>query len=402
MPRRVAPLNAKRVEGIKSGEELIDGAVPGLRVSLTAAGLSWALSVRVKSARRWIAVGVGIGLAQARRRALGLRQDIANGRDPSAERQETRNRQKSAQRGVGTLGSTLRLYFDHRPELRSARNQQKTLLPVFREYLALPALDLTPALAQLAIDKWAKERSATNAGAAVAYFKPFARWAGRRDLMQRGFSELERPAQAQKKQPTLSLADLGTLLRSLSDPSTGSGPRDNAIRTMLTTGARCNEVCQATWREFDLDQGVWTLPGQRRKTVRPGRLMPDHVMPLPHQLIQMLRRMEPRDPDALVFASPRGGVLGDWPRWTKAVQRKLGIHVRPHDLRRTFSTMLGELGVPPFIVSAALGHTVGDALTAGYNKAAYSSEVRDAVGQLADRLAVLKMGGNVVALPRRA
>jgi hypothetical protein len=32
MPKRVAPLNAMQVERIKPGEELIDGAVPGLRV----------------------------------------------------------------------------------------------------------------------------------------------------------------------------------------------------------------------------------------------------------------------------------------------------------------------------------------------------------------------------------
>ena len=50
------------------------------------------------------------------------------------------------------------------------------------------------------------------------------------------------------------------------------------------TGARLNEVCSATWREFDLDNGLWTLPGRRRKNVKPGRLMPDHVMPLPGQL----------------------------------------------------------------------------------------------------------------------
>jgi hypothetical protein len=52
VPKRVSPLNAKMVEKIKSGEELLDGAVPGLRVSLTASGLSWALSVRVKGRRR--------------------------------------------------------------------------------------------------------------------------------------------------------------------------------------------------------------------------------------------------------------------------------------------------------------------------------------------------------------
>ena len=53
----------------------------------------------------------------------------------------------------------------------------------------------------------------------------------------------------------------------------------------------------------------------------------------------------------------------------------------------------------PHVVSAALGHTIGDQLTAGYNKAAYSDAVRDAVGKLADRLDVLEMGGNIVTLP---
>jgi integrase len=215
--------------------------------------------------------------------------------------------------------------------------------------------------------------------------------------MQRGFSELERPAQAQKKQPTLSLADLATLLRNLGDAS-----RDDAVRTMLMTGARMNEVCSATWREFDLAQGLWVLPGRRRKTVKPGRLMPDHVMPLPDKLLTRLMQIGPHEPDALVFAGGRGAVLGDWPKWTRRVRARLGIHVRPHDLRRTFSTMLGELGAPPHVVSAALGHAIGDQLAAGYNKAAYSSEVRAAVDKLAQWIAIIELGGNIVSLPRRA
>ena len=52
VPKRVPPLNAMQVEKIKAGEELLDGGVPGLRVSRTTAGLSWGLSVRVKGARR--------------------------------------------------------------------------------------------------------------------------------------------------------------------------------------------------------------------------------------------------------------------------------------------------------------------------------------------------------------
>ena len=216
MPRRVAPLNAMQVEKIKPGEELIDGDVPGLRVTRTAAGLSWGLSVRVKGARRWIRVGVGIGLAEARRRAERLRRDIADGKDPAAEHAAEKQRQRDAVKGLGTLRGVTAAYFEHRPELRSAATQRKALLPVFKDWLDKPALDLTPALAQLAVDKWARTRSATLASRAATYFKPLAKWAARRGLMTRGFGELERPAQAAKKQLVLSQADVGELLRALS------------------------------------------------------------------------------------------------------------------------------------------------------------------------------------------
>ena len=57
--------------------------------------------------------------------------------------------------------------------------------------------------------------------------------------MRSGFGELERPAQAAKKQLVLSQPDVGEFLRSL-----GKSSRDFAIRVMLLTGARCNEVCR--------------------------------------------------------------------------------------------------------------------------------------------------------------
>jgi hypothetical protein len=167
MPKRVPPLNAMQVERIRPGEELIDGGVPGLRVTGTAAGPSWGLSVRVKGRRPTIQVGVGIGLAEARRRAKRLRQEIADGRDPAEERAAAKQRQKDAVEGLGTLRGVTAAYFEHRPELRSAATQRKALMPVFKDWLDRPALDLTPPLAQLAVDKWARTRSATLASRAV-------------------------------------------------------------------------------------------------------------------------------------------------------------------------------------------------------------------------------------------
>jgi integrase len=261
MPKRVAPLNAMQVERLKPGEELIDGGVPGLRVARTAAGLSWGLSVRVKGARRWIRVGMGIGLAEARRRAERLRQDIADGRDPAEERAAAKQRRRDALEGLGTLRGVIAAYFEHRPELRSAATQRKALLPVFKDYLDKPALDLTPPLAQLAVDKWARTRSATLASRAVTYFKPLAKWAAWCRLMKGGFGDLERPAQAAKKQLVLSQPDVGELLRSLDGSS-----RSVSIRVMLLTGARCNEACGAPWSEFDLDRSVWCFRDRDAKT----------------------------------------------------------------------------------------------------------------------------------------
>jgi integrase len=397
MPKRVAPLNAMQVERIKPGEELIDGGVPGLRVTRTAAGLSWGLSVRVKGARRWIKVGVGIGLAEARRRAERLRQDIADGKDPAEEHAAAKRRQRDAVKGLGTLRGVVDAYFEHRPELRSAATQRKALLPVFKDWLDKPALDLTPPLAQLAVDKWAGTRSTTLASRAVTYLKPLAKWAARRGLMNGGFGELERPTQAARKQLVLSQADVGTLLRSL-----GGSSRDIAIRVMLLTGARCNEACKAAWSEFDFDQGVWTLPGRRRKNPKPGRFLPDHVMPLPVGLVTMLRTIGPGEPGNLAFPGARGAVIGNWPKWTREMKARFGIDVTPHAFRRTFKTMLGEVGAPPYVGSAALGHAPGDATASAYDKATYFTERVEYVGRLADRLDVLEAGRNVVPLPRRA
>ena len=397
MPKRVAPLNATQVERLKLGEQLIDGAVPGLRVTRTAAGLSWGLSVRVRGARRWIRVGVGVGLAEARRRAERLRQDIADGKDPAGEHAAAKQRQRDAAKGLGTLRGVINAYFEHRAELRSAATQRKALMPVFKDWLDKSALDLTPPLAQLAVDKWARTRSATLASRAVTYLKPLAKWAARRGLMSGGFGELERPAQAARKQLVLSQAAVGKLLRSL-----GGSSRDVAIRVMLLTGARCNEACKAAWSEFDLDRGVWTLPGWRRKNPKPGRPLPDHVMPLPAGLVALLRTVGPGEPDKLAFPGARGAVIGNWPKWSREMKARLGIDATPHAFRRTFKTMLGEVGAPPYVGSAALGHAPGDTTASAYDKATFFVERVEYVGRLADRLDVLQADGNVVPLPRRA
>ena len=95
-------------------------------------------------------------------------------------------------------------------------------------------------------------------------------------------------------------------------------------------------------------------------------------------------------------------MIGNWPKWTREMKARLGIEVTPHSFRRTFKTMLGEVGAPPYVGSAALGHLPGDETVSAYDKATYFTERVEYVARLADRLDVLEAGRNVVALPRRA
>ena len=73
-----------------------------------------------------------------------------------------------------------------------------------------------------------------------------------------------------------------------------------------------------------------------------------------------------------------------------------------HDLRRTFATRLAEMKVEPHIVERLLNHKLGSisnktggivsAVAEVYNRAAYMSEMRDAIGLWEQYLATLFAG----------
>src|SRR4051812_15656406 len=70
-----------------------DSDVPGLELRITATGArSWAVSKRVAGVQRRFTIpnGSRLTLAEARRAAIGLLDDLADGRDPTEERRGAR------------------------------------------------------------------------------------------------------------------------------------------------------------------------------------------------------------------------------------------------------------------------------------------------------------------------
>jgi integrase len=401
MPKRATPLNAKQLEKWRPDPrqtlELIDGAVAGLRVRLSPHGeMSWSLSAHVDGMRRRIALGKGLGLAEARRKAEAARSAMAKGEDPAEARRALRARRKAATHGVGTLGSVVAAYYEHGPgsALRSGAAARAVVERVFADLLLRPAIDVRSAELQLAVDAW---RSKSSALRVAACFRPLVRWACKRDLMTKGES-LEAPSQGKPKQRVLTRDEVGRLLRAL-----GSRGHGAAAQFMLLTAARREEVCGATWAE--IKDGVWAIPGGRRKDTRPNalRAKEDHVLPLSRQAMALLNELGPGEPDELVFAGERGARLSNWPRWSAQIERRLGFEVTPHSLRRTCATLCGDLGHPPHVVSALLGHrSIGGGLHAAYNQSRYGAEVGGALQMVADLLDALAAGDdNIISIRKR-
>ena len=401
MPKRAAPLNAKQLEKWRPDPrrtlEKVDGAIAGLRVRLAPNGkVSWSLSARIEGQRRRIPLGKGLGLAEARRKAEETRAAISNGENPTEARRALSTRRRAASQGVGTLGSIIAAYYEQGPgaALRSGAAARALIERVFVRHLSRPAVDVRSADLQLDVDAW---RSKSSGRHCAAYFRPIARWACKRDLMTKG-DLLEAPTQRMSKQRVLTRDEVGRLVRAL-----GSRGRGAAAQFMLLTAARREEVCGATWAE--IKDGVWTISGVRRKDPRPTarRAKEDHVLPLSRQAMALLNEFGPGEPDQLVFAGERGAHLSNWPRWSAQIERRLGFEVTPHSLRRTCATLAGDLGQPPHVVSALLGHrSIGGGLHAGYNQSRYRAEVAVALQMVADLLDALSAGeDNIVVIRKR-
>ncbi len=406
MPKQIAPLTALQVAALKPNggkvqSELADGMVSGLRVRTSANGLVWSLLVRgPNGTRKRFTVGAGLTLAQARRKAEDVRQQIRSGVDPTAARKALRVRARLAVDGIGTLGSVVAHYYAQGAGalLTSRMEQERGLKHVFAKQLLMPAMEVTVAVLQLAADA---HPSGVSAARAVAYIKPIMRWGGKREFTQRGFAELEKPSAvvegAGGGQRVLNAAELTVLL-----PLFKLSEHGRCCMFMLLTGCRLTEAVKATWDEFDVKAATWTIAAGRRKDTRSRArkkavAAAPLVVPLSTQVLELIGKQQ--EGKELVFSSERGAPLQNWDRWQKSVTKDVKVKDWDrHTLRRTCATFAGDLGAPPHIISTLLGHrNIGDPLVAGYNKSRYGREHGEALQRVADFVDGLA-GGNVVLL----
>jgi integrase len=127
----------------------------------------------------------------------------------------------------------------------------------------------------------------------------------------------------------------------------------NAIRLLILTGSRRNEVLSATWDQFDLEKGIWTKPAHTTKQKKMEHL------PLSSQVIYLLKNMKKKAITNLLFPGKvEGASLQDIKKAWNTIRNRAGLsEVRLHDLRHTHASHLVSSGLSLSIVGKLLGHT---------------------------------------------
>ena len=173
-------------------------------------------------------------------------------------------------------------------------------------------------------------------------------------------------------------ADVPQLVRELHAKTESVGRL--ALEFLILTAARSGEVRGANWREFDLEDGAWNIPGSRMKVGR------QHSVPLSHQALQLLdraRQLSARAADDLVFPGAGSKQLSDM-TMTKAL-RAAGSDATVHGFRSSFRDWAAEqTSFPSEWAEAALAHTLPNKVEAAYRRTQYFAQRRKLMDAWAD------------------
>jgi integrase len=180
--------------------------------------------------------------------------------------------------------------------------------------------------------------------------KTFLRWCvGRAILNQSPAEGVPMPAREVARDRVL---DDQELTRAILAARKIGGAYGGIVELLALTGQRREEIARLTWDELDFEQHVWVLPKNRTKNAKA------HIVHLSKQSLGVLERVHRQGP--FVF-SPRGtGPFQEFSRAKSLLDELSGVTgFRLHDLRRTCVSGMARLGIPPHVADKVLNHQSG-------------------------------------------
>ena len=394
-----ACINARCPEG-KRQARFADGQGLYLEV-LASGGKYWRLKYRIGGKEKRLALGVfpGVSLAKARTARTAARDQLAQGIDPSAAKQE---RKLARHLAIGTSFEAVALdWFSHWSGPRSERHANYVLRRL--EADVFPVIGNNPigevtAPQLLAMAKKIESRGALDiAKRSLQTCGQVFRYAVAHGLIERNPAADVKPGDAlkpRKKQnyARLDARDLPELLRKI-EAYEGTPYTRFALKLMALTFVRTGELIGAQWSEFDLDAAEWRIPGERMKMGTP------HIVPLSTQAVEVLRCLhEVRGGSGLLFPGERDHEKPMSNNTLLYALYRMGYRGRMtgHGFRGIASTVLHERGFRHDVIELQLAHQERDDVSAAYNHATYLPQRRQMMQAWGDHLDALRKGAKVL------
>lgn len=359
----------------------------------TSGSVTFRYDYRLHGRRETLTIGKygpsGISLARAREKCIDARRAVAEGVSPAQEKQRDKRRLLEAK----SFGQFAERWFAEGQMAESTKAMRRSiyerdLLIPFRNRLLgeITPDDLRALCAKV------KARGAPATALHV------------RDILKQVYAfailhgeRVKNPADEVgpasiatfvPKDRFLSPTEIRLMLKTLEHVATFPTLR-LGMKLILLTMVRKSELQEATWDEVDFENSVWTIPKERMKRSKA------HNIYLADQAIDILialktcagnsRYVLPSRYDADAPTS-----RATFNRITTAIAERAkteGLPMDPftvHDLRRTGSTLLNELGFNRDWIEKALAHENRTSSRGVYNKAEYEPQRRHMMQEWAD------------------
>ena len=407
------PLTDIAIRNAKPGSKALkmaDGG--GLFLLVTpAGGKLWRLKYRVDGREKLLSIGTypEISLSEARKRRDQARELMAQGQDPSREKQRAKVRaQVDAENTFTALVGEFcskRKRDGQKAWAPSTAKRCEYLLSLLDSSIGkMPVGEIEPADVLTAIRKIEKKGNLESARRTLQLASAVFRYAV---ATARLASDPTRDLRGALTAPTVThygaitdASRVGELLRAI-DGYEGMGAAKIALQLAPHVFVRPGELRHALWEEIDLEAALWTLPAEKTKMRKP------HHVPLSRQAVAILREaLTLSGPTGYVFPSVRTRARPMSENTLNAGLRRMGYtseEMTAHGFRAMASTLLNESGKwSPDAIERALAHGDSDKVRAAYHRGAHWNERLEMAQWWSDHLDSLRKGADVLPFPERS
>jgi integrase len=388
-------LTARTIDTIKipagkSEHFEFDDEIAGFFLRIRAGG-SRTFGYQYKAGQKSRRLSLGPAVKEAfpaiRQRVLDLVAQVRLGGDPAAEKEAAR------QKDVLTFETVANRYLATKKlKPRSLVETERYLLVVAKTLHGRAVTDIQRIdIAQL-LSTAATERGDITANRLRSNLSSLFTWGMKEGLIEANPVVATNKRAEQSRDRVLSMVELAEVWRAVEGM-----PCVDMVRLLMLTACRRDEIGGLRWSEID-DARI-TLPKDR---VKNGR---EHIVPLSEPASGILTRRPQIIGWPCVFSRSERG-FRNWDQAKKQIDAKLPHlpHWTLHDLRRSCATHMGEIGIEPWIIEAALNHVSGHkgGIAGVYNKARYEAQVRTAMHLWAEHLMAAVTGQSAKVVPLRA